>query len=173
MLKIFLKYFIILLATQTLHCGEVTIKSVTCKTHDANFSRFDLCEMAPTAKNIPGISLIIRFLRLPVTNIHFRYVVGRTGSPPLIALNNSWDLCAFLRNGKSSRALATLFKQIASFTNINHSCPFNHDVIIQKFAVPHGNPNFVFFPGDYFAKVETTIDGIKRFTIDIIINNQI
>ncbi|XP_059221746.1 uncharacterized protein LOC131996250 [Stomoxys calcitrans] len=121
-----LKYFFIILFAQELYSGQFSIKKIECLTFDPEFLKIDLCQLVPYAKDIKAASIIIRLLKLPVTNADVRVMVERVSSPPFIVLNHSWDACAFMRNQKTFRALGRLFRNILPFTNINHTCPYNN-----------------------------------------------
>ncbi|XP_059226764.1 uncharacterized protein LOC106085038 [Stomoxys calcitrans] len=47
------------------------------------------------------------------------------------------DLCSLLSNGLTSRHLfwGTYYEKFRKISNINHSCPYEHDIIIQNMRV--------------------------------------
>ncbi|XP_075151087.1 uncharacterized protein LOC142225194 [Haematobia irritans] len=105
--------------------SKYELKTITCRTHDPDYTKFDLCELAPNAKKVPALSIVIHFFKFPITNLQIRIAIGRSGSIPLTAINRTWDACAFLRDRKTNMALGRLNRFLAPFTNLNHSCPYN------------------------------------------------
>ncbi|XP_013104036.2 uncharacterized protein LOC106084705 [Stomoxys calcitrans] len=144
------------------------MKQLECLTYDPEYAKFDLCELDTSLRNNPTLSIAIRLLTIPVTNINLRVEVGLLGSsPPIIVLNNSWDGCAFLKSRKSNKVFGRLYRYIAPYTNLNHSCPINHDVIIKNLTVAEGGSALAMLGGEFVAKVYAASDGKTRISIKV------
>ncbi|XP_059221432.1 uncharacterized protein LOC131996030 [Stomoxys calcitrans] len=114
------------------------------------------------------MSITIRFFQLPIKNAQIRVILGSCSETRVPALNQSWDACAFMKDRKTNRALGRLYQYIEPYTNINHTCPYNHDIHIANFTLSGQRPMLPVFNGEYFARIEASIDGKKRLSIDVI-----
>ncbi|XP_013104041.2 uncharacterized protein LOC106084708 isoform X1 [Stomoxys calcitrans] len=150
-------------------CCTFMLKSIECQTFDQDFVKFDLCELGPNSQNISAISVVIRLFKLPLKSFNLRITMSVIGSKtPMKILNNTWNACNFLKNRKSNNLLGRLYQYIAPFTNLNHSCPINHDIHIKNLTLIRGQSFLAVFTGEYLITLEATVKGKKRIKIQII-----
>ncbi|XP_075151084.1 uncharacterized protein LOC142225190 [Haematobia irritans] len=109
--------------------------------------------------------MYFRLPKEPVTSTLFGVTIKLTAASSLPLVNNSWDACAFLKNRKRYGALGRIFKFIAPYTNVNHSCPYNHDIIVKNFSLT-GRPIMPLINGIYTINTFFILNGAKRLTVD-------
>lgn len=100
---------------------------VICNTIDKTFSHFEVCELhTSAARHSPTLSVVVKLYQLPLTNLHLQMEFSRydTKSSNNI-LNNTWDVCRFLKNINKYRALRIFYDLMKEYSNINHTCPYN------------------------------------------------
>ncbi|XP_061392614.1 uncharacterized protein LOC133328084, partial [Musca vetustissima] len=142
-------------------------KSIQCKVIDPTFGRFDLCQVRMENKTASWISVQAHLEKLPLTNARMTLSTGfdKTKSMPLF--NNTWDVCNFLKNRKRNRAFGRVFDFIAPYTNLNHSCPYNHGIYVNNFTF-YGTKRLMPLPkGGYYVHTSYTVDGKPRMSVDI------
>ncbi|XP_022216618.2 uncharacterized protein LOC111070405 [Drosophila obscura] len=70
--------------------------------------------------------------------------------------NITVNACKFFANPKSSPVAKFFYESVVTFSNINHSCPYNHDIIVDKVPVEFINHRFTqilqFPEGDYLIE---------------------
>ncbi|XP_075150302.1 uncharacterized protein LOC142224414 [Haematobia irritans] len=144
------------------------MRNLQCVSDDPEFSRFDLCEFNPIGRKV---NILIKLLKIPLTNglITSKIIYTKSRNTPLV--NGTWDVCDFLKNTKRGYVMARMYGYISSNTNINHTCPFNHDLYIRNLTL-YGKKPFIPVPkGDYIVNITLSNGGRKRFTISFVALN--
>ncbi|XP_013104020.2 uncharacterized protein LOC106084692 [Stomoxys calcitrans] len=104
---------------------------------------------------------------LPLTNLNLRIAVGLYGSTQIKVLNATFDICDFLKSRKSNKALGRLYQYIAPYTNLNHRCPYKHDIYIKNLSLSSRESFLSVFNGDIVTRIEATTDEKKRVAIEL------
>ncbi|EDW32021.1 GL10660 [Drosophila persimilis] len=80
--------------------------------------------------------------------------------------NITLDACKLLNNRKSNPVANYLFGIFEKSSNLNHSCPYHHDLIVDQLAtnvIDHHVSAVLPFPeGDYLLESHWFIDNIER-----------
>ncbi|EDW57312.2 uncharacterized protein Dvir_GJ14944 [Drosophila virilis] len=88
--------------------------------------------MKPIGRDVKDVSVVIKLLQTPVTNITIRAEIMRRGffKPPLYTFNV--DACRFLESENRNPVANALYKflRFDMYSNMNHTCPFDHDIIL-------------------------------------------
>ncbi|XP_075151090.1 uncharacterized protein LOC142225196 [Haematobia irritans] len=146
-------------------CGRLTLKNITCKSLDPEFCKVDVCELAPDKNRFPAVSVFVKLLQVPVTNAKMRIQLGVASATRTPKIDNTWDGCAFMKSRKTNRALNRLFGYIEPYTNLNHTCPYNHDIYVKNITLSNQRPLLPLMNNLYMVKIEFEVDGKKRITI--------
>ncbi|XP_051859558.1 uncharacterized protein LOC127565414 [Drosophila albomicans] len=102
----------------------------------------------------------------PVTNIFAEFQVFKreNGYKPWL-VKTSWDLCRFLT--KAYNPFAILFyRMFKEFTNINHTCPYEGDLVVEGFHLRPELLGVVLPTGDYRAATTWFVDNKKQFIVN-------
>ncbi|XP_034127291.1 uncharacterized protein LOC117583197 [Drosophila guanche] len=71
--------------------------------------------------------------------------------------NVTFDACKFLANVNSNPVINFFHESFTSFYNVNHTCPYNHDIIMEKLPIDfvnHRMSKVLPFPeGDYLVEL--------------------
>ncbi|XP_059217736.1 uncharacterized protein LOC131994834 [Stomoxys calcitrans] len=143
------------------------MRNIKCETFDPEYAVFGSCELAPNLENSPTLSIVIRLLKIPLTNLNLRITVGLAGPQALTVVNSTFDICAFLKSRKSNKAVGRLYQYIAPYTNLNHRCPYKHDIHIQNLSLTQNESFLSMIHGEIVTQIEAIVDGKKRVTIEI------
>ncbi|XP_059221729.1 uncharacterized protein LOC106082033 [Stomoxys calcitrans] len=84
---------------------------------------------------------------------------GNNGYRPFL-YNISVDACDFMRNRKRYPVFAIYMNAIMPFSNVNHTCPYNHDMIVKDMVMREDMLALAPLPGgDYMFKLRL---GVKN-----------
>ncbi|XP_032572102.1 uncharacterized protein LOC6609340 [Drosophila sechellia] len=153
-------------------------KNIKCESVDKEFSEFEYCYLKSVNRTYKYISVKIKLLQLPITNVKVNGALYQrlNGYKPFL-YNITVDCCKFLKNQKYSPIASFLFDTFKGFSNINHSCPFNHDIILDKLtaeSVYHRFTNILPFPeGDYMLQLNWFTSGINRGIFKVFVSLKI
>ncbi|XP_059221431.1 uncharacterized protein LOC131996028 [Stomoxys calcitrans] len=144
------------------------MRNLKCESLDPEFAKFDICELTQAA-DLTKMNIILRLFKVPVTNwfCTAQIVYQKSLSVPL--LNNTWDICDFMRKRKRGNVFSRIYAYLGPYTNLNHSCPFNHDIYVQNLTIM-GKKTLVPMPnGNYRINFIFLTDGKKRFLVNFIL----
>ncbi|XP_075167434.1 uncharacterized protein LOC142239533 [Haematobia irritans] len=136
--------------------------------HDKAFGNFEYCNFTLTRKQEPQLSFYIKLFQLPVTNclVHIECHYFTKARQQIVPLNATWDACAFMGNRKRFLAFQRVYDIIGQYTNANHSCPYQHDIIAKNMVIEAQKLPFSILPGEYVVKTSFFVNGSKKLDID-------
>nr|XP_044251440.1 uncharacterized protein LOC123003317 [Drosophila takahashii] len=144
------------LVTQTESRFEFT--NFICKTFDKQFGEFEYCYLKSVNRTYKYISGKFKLHQLPITKLRVNVALWKrfNGYKPFM-YNITIDVCAFLKNHKSNPVINFVHESHSNYSNINHSCPLNHDIILEKLPIDILNHRFTavlpFPEGDYLVRL--------------------
>ncbi|KAH8300020.1 hypothetical protein KR044_008512 [Drosophila immigrans] len=140
---------------------------VKCRIVDPSFCSFDGCVLKAINRNVKEFNIVVKLHQTPVDNITVRVEVLRrltASSQPIYQFEV--DGCQFLVSKRRNPIAKAIFKflRVESFSNINHSCPFDHDIIISHLQVQKQITGALLIgKGDYVVKAYWTAYNVLRF----------
>uniref|UniRef100_A0A1I8Q3E6 MD-2-related lipid-recognition domain-containing protein n=1 Tax=Stomoxys calcitrans TaxID=35570 RepID=A0A1I8Q3E6_STOCA len=144
-------FFLIFGVLKELQCIKIRLHKTVCNSLDESACRFDSCEVKPNKQNIPSFSADIKLLNGSIDTLVFQsefyHVFGKN---QLLMANRSFDFCEMITNKRKNSVAKFFIDIIATYTTINHSCPFKEDEIfirnlaVKKFALPGPEGNYLF-----------------------------
>ncbi|KAH8239700.1 hypothetical protein KR032_006915, partial [Drosophila birchii] len=107
--------------------------NLQCETFDPTFNDFECCFLKSVNRTYKYLSMKTRLHQNPVTNIKFHLSLFQrlNGYKPFL-YNITIDACKFQRNRKKYPVIKFFFDAVEPYSNMNHTCPYSHDVIIDK-----------------------------------------
>ncbi|XP_068152611.1 uncharacterized protein [Drosophila tropicalis] len=140
---------------------------------DKLFCGFEYCYLKSINRTYKYASLKVNLFQIPVTNFSVNLAVLKwsNGYRPF-HYNFTTDGCKFLGNVKTRNPVGKYFFDfISPYANVNHKCPFNHDIIIDKVPITHMDyqlTKLIPFPkADYLFETTWFAYGIKRGSLKI------
>ncbi|XP_070133673.1 uncharacterized protein [Drosophila bipectinata] len=102
--------------------------------------------------------------------VNFSIMKRSSGYKPFL-YNITADACKFLKNQKSNPVLGYMYGLFKSHSNMNHTCPFDHNVILETLYKDFINNQFTKMlsscEGDYLFQTHWMSYGILRATIKV------
>ncbi|XP_016985335.1 uncharacterized protein LOC108048902 [Drosophila rhopaloa] len=150
----------------------VEFKNIKCESTDKEFCTFDYCHLKSVNRTYKYFSLRVKLLKVPITKAKVNGALYQrlNGYKPFM-YNVTVDACKFFKNQKSNPVASYFYDFFKGFSNINHSCPFNHDLVLDKLtaeSVNHRLTNILPFPkGEYMVNMNWIAYDIIRAVFKI------
>ncbi|KAH8301930.1 hypothetical protein KR044_000959, partial [Drosophila immigrans] len=131
---------------------HVTFTNLKCIYLNETYGEFKWCHIKAVNRTHKYISLYEK-LNLIIYNLKGNLKIMRydNGYKPFF-IDITFDICKFLKSPQNI-FITTFYNTFKKASNINHTCPFDHDIIIDKLWSGNLEDNFAkFLPipnGDY------------------------
>ncbi|XP_017077342.1 uncharacterized protein LOC108112103 [Drosophila eugracilis] len=145
----------------------VEFTNIKCQSVDKNFSKFETCRLKSINRTYKYFSVKVNLLKLPITNAQINAALYKrfNGYKPFL-YNVTVDGCRFIANPNSNPVGKYLYYAFKNVSNVNHSCPYNHDLVIDKLSTKIINDRMTYllpFPeGDYMIKMNWMAFNVSR-----------
>ncbi|XP_020811060.1 uncharacterized protein LOC110186287 [Drosophila serrata] len=140
--------------------SKVEFTNIKCNSLDTDFANFEYCFLKSVNRHYKYLSLKVNI------ELQKRYSVYRT-----FLYNVTVDACRFLKNPQSNPIGIYLYGFFRDYSNMNHTCPFNHDLIVDKLPVNFTNRHVTevlpFPTGDYLFRSNWIAYDINRARVDV------
>ncbi|XP_059225081.1 uncharacterized protein LOC106088868 [Stomoxys calcitrans] len=84
--------------------------------------------------------------------------------------NTSTDFCRFLEDTSRNFFINFIFNFLNEFSNLNHSCPFDNDIIVKDLVAPEEKFRMLPIPiGEYMLKIILIINKKERSAINVFV----
>ncbi|KAH8328204.1 hypothetical protein KR067_006042, partial [Drosophila pandora] len=153
----------------------VEFKNIICTSLDKTFSDFEYCYLKSINRTFKYFSLKVNLFKVPVTSVTINLALYKrfNGYKPFL-YNITVDACKFLQKKKTFPVALYFYEFLREASNMNHSCPYNHDLILEKLTaeqINHHLTTVLPFPeGDYMLKIHWYAYGINRATFQIFLS---
>ncbi|EDW96768.2 uncharacterized protein LOC6536475 [Drosophila yakuba] len=144
-------------------------KNIKCTCYEKSFCELKRCELKVVGRGIVGLYLHAQTYQLPIKSTTCILSLYRrfNGYRPFL-YNVTVDICSFLKNRKRYPFFDLVYDGIRDFTNVNHSCPFNHDIIVHRMVLNDNMIVRVPVPsGFYKLMFVLKTDGIWRGEVEV------
>ncbi|XP_060653256.1 uncharacterized protein LOC132789334 [Drosophila nasuta] len=160
---------------QTLKTFQLTVTSgnilrVTgfkCRVVDPSFCYYERCVIKAISRNVKEFNVVVRLLQKPVNNVTVRLeIVRRLAASTQPIYQFEIDGCQFMVSKRRNPFAKAIFKflRIESFSNLNHSCPFDHDIIISHLELQKElGAGIMIGKGDYVINANWLAYNVLRF----------
>ncbi|KAH8371026.1 hypothetical protein KR093_005945 [Drosophila rubida] len=166
---IYVKAFLIAVIINTVAWGtNVRLNDIKCHSVSPSFAVFGKCEMRTITRNTKEVNIIVKLLKVPVTNVTIVIEIYKRSYTTHSLYNTAVDGCKFMENKKRNPIAIAIYKffRIERFTNINHTCPYNHDIIISHLPFDKDlNLRLPIGKGDYALKIQGKIQNVLRMRV--------
>ncbi|XP_041447597.1 uncharacterized protein LOC121403825 [Drosophila obscura] len=132
--------------------------NINCTAMDPKVGEFDYCYLKSVNRSYKYFSARYKLYVLPVKAMRINVSLWKryNGYKPFL-YNVTFDACKYLGNINSNRVIKFFYETFAGFSNVNHTCPYNHDIIIEKLPTDFVNQRvteILQFPeGDYLVEL--------------------
>uniref|UniRef100_A0A6P4FRR4 Uncharacterized protein LOC108053934 n=1 Tax=Drosophila rhopaloa TaxID=1041015 RepID=A0A6P4FRR4_DRORH len=146
--------------------------NIKCTSLDPDFSNFEYCRLKSVNRTYKYITLKVNLYKIPITKVrvNFAFLKRYNGYQPFL-YNISVDACKVLKNPKSNPVFGFFHSLFRDSSNMNHTCPFNHDLIVDKLSAEFVNTQVTKvlpFPlGSYLLHSIWLADNIRRAEVKV------
>ncbi|KAH8285650.1 hypothetical protein KR054_011908, partial [Drosophila jambulina] len=145
----------------------VEFTNIKCKTMDSKFCDFEICRLKSVNPTYKYVSVKVRLFKVPITRIKINLGLYKrlNGLKPFL-YNVTFDGCKFMQS-KTSNPVARYFYEFGKdYSNMNHTCPYDHDLIVDKVSATDMNHRITrvlpFPEGSYMFQSDWYAQDIKR-----------
>ncbi|KAH8257100.1 hypothetical protein KR038_003424, partial [Drosophila bunnanda] len=144
--------------------SHVTFTNLKCGTSDEGFFVFQKCYIKPVNRSHKYIDIYVNMKKTPIDNITMNVKLMRynNGYKPFF-VDITFNACKFLKNPNKNPIIKLIYHSYVNSSNANHTCPYNHDVIVDHFWTGNWESNF--------EKYIPTINGEYAVYTNIFSNN--
>uniref|UniRef100_A0A1I8NMT4 MD-2-related lipid-recognition domain-containing protein n=1 Tax=Stomoxys calcitrans TaxID=35570 RepID=A0A1I8NMT4_STOCA len=152
-------WFDFLCSKKTQVQSRIIVDWINCTSRDPTFAKFALCRLGNIKKNVREFSFHNRIFQ-PIQECIIRIEATYTmEKKPIVLLNATCDGCELMRTRKRYVAVRKMFDLIGKNTNLNHTCPYNHDVIGKNLTLDLQKVPFPTPLGRYYIKASFIPNG--------------
>ncbi|XP_053954821.1 uncharacterized protein LOC128861000 [Anastrepha ludens] len=133
----------------------VKFTNIQCTALDKPFADFQKCRLSIPKRGVVALSIHVKLFQIPVNNVSINLSLFKraSGYRPFL-YNVSTDFCAFMANRNRFPFLKIFFDIVLKDSNINHTCPYNHDIIVRNLVLFDRMFGLLPVPeGDYMFKL--------------------
>ncbi|XP_034665160.1 uncharacterized protein LOC117899333 [Drosophila subobscura] len=170
-------YFLLLQLILFLHlfrriASKVEFTNIKCTSLDKEFDDFEYCHLKSVNRSYKYFSLKANLYKIPITKVKVNIALLKrySGYKPFL-YNFTVDACKFLKNRKSNRVVAYFHDLFLAHSNMNHTCPFDHDLLVEKVSIDFINKQFTevlpFPTGDYLFQSNWFAYDINRAEVNV------
>ncbi|XP_075150328.1 uncharacterized protein LOC142224443 [Haematobia irritans] len=115
---------------------NVRFTNLKCESYRPDFARFLTCRLKVVRRGIISLHVNAKLLQPPVTNITLNLSLQKklSGYRPFL-YNTTFDFCKFMLNRKEKTFAMLVFGVLGKYSNINHTCPYMENVIVDNFTI--------------------------------------
>ncbi|XP_034127290.1 uncharacterized protein LOC117583196 [Drosophila guanche] len=114
-----------------------------CTSLDQKFGECEYFYLKSVNRTYKYLSGKFKLYQKPVKAFELNLILMKrlSGYKPFL-YNITVNACKFLVNPKTSPVTKFFYESVVTFSNVNHSCPYNHDIIIDKLSIDYVNNRF-------------------------------
>ncbi|KAH8242392.1 hypothetical protein KR032_005150, partial [Drosophila birchii] len=151
---------------------KVEFTNVKCTTLEPDFVSFEYCFLKSVNRTYKYLSLKANLHKSPVTKIKVNVAIFKryNGYKPFF-YNITVDACKFVIREKPDPIATYLYSMFKSYSNMNHSCPFENYALLEKLPIGYINQQVTdVLPvphGDYLFHSNWMAYDINRATVNV------
>ncbi|KAH8259934.1 hypothetical protein KR038_005316, partial [Drosophila bunnanda] len=150
----------------------IEFSSLICESVDKNFDEFEYCRLERVNKTFKYITAKVLLLQKPVSKVRINAALyKRTNGYTPYLYNVTVDACKLFKNLKTQPVAKVIYDFLYSTSNINHSCPYDHDLYVNHLTADYLNSHLTHiltFPkGDYLFQMHWIAYKINRAVIKL------
>ncbi|XP_043068601.1 uncharacterized protein dls [Drosophila bipectinata] len=159
------------IALQTMCMSHVTFTNLKCHSYNVKYSIFPTCQIKAVNRSHKYLNINVKLFKLPINDVWLKVKFMRfdNGYKPVF-FDLSYDACKFLKD--NNNPLARLFyNTFRNSSNMNHSCPYNHDILVDKLWTGNLEKGFATYVpirnGDFAIFTEWITNKVPRSSVKI------
>ncbi|XP_041675672.1 uncharacterized protein LOC121530528 [Drosophila eugracilis] len=145
----------------------VEFTNIKCEVADPDFCNIEYCYLKSVNRTYKYYSLKVNLFKIPITKVKVNAAIYKfaNGYKPFM-YNVTVDACKFLKNQKSNPIFGYFYGYFKDHSNMNHTCPYDHDIVVDKLTTAFFNQRAKYllpFPdGKYLIQMNVLVHDISR-----------
>ncbi|XP_046865363.1 uncharacterized protein LOC124459785 [Drosophila willistoni] len=146
--------------------------NIKCISLDNKYAEFEYCFLKSINRTYKYGSVKVNFHQIPVKQFTINLAMYKrlNGYKPFL-YNITVNGCRFLASIKSNPVATYFYDFIKPYTNLNHTCPYKHDILVEKVPtdfINHRLTKVLPFPeGDYLVHSIWIAAGVHRVELKV------
>ncbi|XP_023179640.2 uncharacterized protein LOC111605384 [Drosophila hydei] len=145
--------------------------NLKCNSSDPEFARFDKCKLNVIGRGIVAVDILIVMLKVPIDNVFINWSIWRRyNSFQPFLYNASCDFCQLLARPHRIAFESLVLAAIQTRSNVNHTCPYNHNVIVDNLVFNDAFLKTLPLPqGEYKIQLRFATNKVWKLTVEVFI----
>ncbi|XP_062134734.1 uncharacterized protein LOC133844665 [Drosophila sulfurigaster albostrigata] len=149
--------------------------NLKCSAVDPSYVAFEKCQLKILGRGVVGLNIRMKLLKPPLSNgkVNLSLLRKFSGFRPFM-FNVTFDFCNFLAKSTTELSFTKIVMDaLATKSNINHSCPFVNDIVVDNFVLSEEFLKFLPLPtGEYQIQFSGATDNkwIDKVTINVLLD---
>ncbi|XP_013117855.1 uncharacterized protein LOC106095156 [Stomoxys calcitrans] len=142
--------FVVLVVVQANWAIKIKFTNLQCDEYDKPFANFEKCRLKAIDRHRVALNVTVALHQIPVNNVSLNVQLLKKGNGyrPFM-YNNTMDFCQFLKTPSRYMFWKIVFlRMVRPASNINHTCPFDHNIIVQNLILDSSMLDLIPFPAD-------------------------
>ncbi|XP_018793736.1 PREDICTED: uncharacterized protein LOC108971868 [Bactrocera latifrons] len=141
--------------------------NLRCVAYDKPFADFRQCKLKTLSRNAIALSLHVRLFQVPVNDVSVNLdVYKKANGYRAFMFNITTDFCQFLKNKKRIPFGKLLMDTVEAYSNINHTCPFDNDIIVTDMVLKPEQMQLLPVPmGEYMLRISVAAYNDYKATV--------
>ncbi|XP_023304229.2 uncharacterized protein LOC111686155 [Lucilia cuprina] len=134
----------------------IKFTKLECQAYDKSFAEFKMCQLKVIGRDKIALNIHANLHEKPLNNITLSAQLFRKSNDfrPFL-YNDTFDFCLFMKNSNRFLFWKTLVQDLSHHSNINHTCPYDHDIIVNNMVLEEGILKHLPFPSnDYMIQLK-------------------
>ncbi|XP_004534001.1 uncharacterized protein LOC101462664 [Ceratitis capitata] len=147
------------------------VKNLRCRSHNESVIHIEYCRLNAVRRDFKDISMKIILMKKPISKslMTIQFLKHSNGYKPFMP-DIKLDACTYLKK-RNNFILNTLMVVWERSSNMNHTCPYDHDLIVEKLHFSEADFRFIPFPyGDYAFYVKFVFDDVFALQLDFFLS---
>ncbi|KAH8247654.1 hypothetical protein KR038_007600, partial [Drosophila bunnanda] len=152
--------------------SKVEFTNLKCTSLDRQFSEFEDCNLKAVNRSFKYLSIKVKLYKTPITKVKVNFaLLKRFGGYKPFLYNVTVDACKFLSSPSSNAVAVYIHNLFKSYSNMNHTCPYTDDLIVDKLTADFINTQVtkvMSFPfGEFLFQSQWFAYDILRATVNV------
>ncbi|XP_002138700.2 uncharacterized protein [Drosophila pseudoobscura] len=143
--------------------------NLQCESYSESFATFSKCKLNLLARGRAGVNIHCQLHKTPITNVWMNWSMYRryNGWRPFM-YNVSKNFCQLMANVNDVSFEGLVINAIMTGSNLNHTCPYNHDIILDNLEFTDDLLKTLPLPkGDYKIQLRFASDKTWRLQVSV------
>uniref|UniRef100_A0A1I8PF82 Uncharacterized protein n=1 Tax=Stomoxys calcitrans TaxID=35570 RepID=A0A1I8PF82_STOCA len=125
--------------------------NLECETFNKSVASFEKCQLKALGRHNVSANVNIKINVLPVDNVMLNAQLFHKGSGyrPFL-YNDTLDFCRFMKNPKRWMFWKIVWDAVKPHTNMNHTCPVDHDIVVANLSLSPDMIKLIPFPANSY-----------------------